>query len=304
MRTLMLSIWLLILMAPACTEKGSESLVATTTVTAPRGEVAMSDPADVTFDDGTALPKPRQPRPIREAMVIQNCLRVRDAAEAWAAEAGGDYAGDPESRNASGHTLVDFLPGGTYLVNPFDGARDQPIYYAYGSAGETEYLSFDGGGCGYCGEPCGPSGYMITGFGESGEIFRITRNWPDSLAALDSLTVANCLLVRRAAERFAAENYREYPRDLADESPLGHTLIDLLPCGILLRNPYHCQYTEPRDAQAAYPGETGYTVMIQDRIAAGYAITGYGRRGIIIEFVKDPDAYKPVAPSKPHPSAM
>jgi len=189
MRILPLSVILLALITPSCTERTSESLVATGTTAAPGGEVMTQPGIDAAgsatscllggSDDGDmALPKQRRPKPTRDDLVIRNCRLVRDAAEAWAAESDGDYPGDPESRNTSGHTLIDFLPGGMYLVNPFDGTRSQPLYLAWGNPGDTEYLGFGDDCC----EPfCDPNGYMITGFGESGEIFRFTQNWPDSL---------------------------------------------------------------------------------------------------------------------------
>jgi hypothetical protein len=255
-----------------------------------------------TDENELVLPKgkPLSP-PTREEIVIRNCLQVRDAAEAWAAESGGKYPGDPATRNALGHTLIDFLPGGTYLVNPFDGARDQPLYIAPGFPGETDYLSFDDNRCGHCGPPCDPNGYMITGFGESGEILLVTQNWPDSLVALDALTIANCLLVQRAVERFAAENGGAYPRGSWDLTPLGHTYVDFLPCGTLLRNPYHCQNTEPVDESAAQPGETGYVPMMQDGRWAGYWITGHGRRELIVEIGREPGVDTAKTTCKIHP---
>jgi hypothetical protein len=266
--------------------------------------VVTSYPLKGSDDGEMALPKQRRPQPTKDELVILNCLLVRAAAEAWAAESGGDYPGDPESRNTSGRTLIDFLPGGMYLVNPFDGTRNQPIYLAWGNPGDTDYLSFDDDRCGHCGPSCDQNGHMITGFGESGEIFRITQNWPDSLVALDSLTIANCIAVRNAAEQFAVENNGWYPRDLADETSLGRTLVDLLPCGILLRNPYTCQNTEPRDAQAAFQGETGYTVVMEGDLCTGYVITGYGRRDMLIEIVKDPDVHESNTSSKVRARAL
>ncbi len=313
MRILLLSGLLLALIASACTEKGSEPLVAPGTTIAPSGLVSSqpgidaagvvtSYPMEVSGDSEMALPKQRRPRPAKDELVIHNCLLVRDAAEAWAAESDGDYPGDPESRNTSGHTLIDFLPDGMHLVNPFDGTRNQPIYLAWGNPGDTDYLSFDDD---RCNPSCDQNGYMITGFGESGEIYRITQNWPDSLVALDSLTIANCIAVRNAAEQFAAENNGEHPSDLSAITPLGHGLREFFPGEITyLRNPYTCQNTEPIDGQAVNQGETGYAVMMQGGVCTGYLITGYGRRDMLIEIVKDADAYKPNTTCKIRPRAL
>jgi len=283
------SVLLLLLIGSSCTEKNADFPVGpSSTVTA--------------TEDELALPKERRPQPSRDELVIRNCLLVRDAAEAWAAESGGAYPTDPEIRNTSGHTLVDFLPGGVYLVNPFDGMRDEPRYLCYGNPGETDYLYYDGYGCGECGlDECGHDGYMITGFGESGEIFRITRNWPDELAELDSLTVANCLVVRNAVERFAAENGGEYPADLAARTLLGHTVVDLLPCGTLLPNSYLCVRIEPNNCQAVNPGEIGYVVTMEDDHCTGYWITGYGRNELVFTVGKNGSRHGSTPTSRPHP---
>jgi hypothetical protein len=291
-RILLSSALLLGLIGAACTDKGANSPV-------------NPSATALAAEDEMALPRQRRPQPTRDELVIRNCLHVRDAAEAWAAESGGMYPTDPESRNAAGHTLVDLLPGGMHLVNPFDGTRDEPRYLCHGNPGETDYLYYDGYGCGECGlDDCGHDGYMITGFGESGEIFRFARNWPDDLAELDSRTIANCLVVRDAVERFAVENGGEYPSDLADENPLGHSVVDLLPCGILLPNSYLCVRIEPNNGRAVNPGEIGYVVTMEDDHCTGYWITGYGRRELVVTIGRNASDHEPPTNAKLRPHAL
>lgn len=99
----------------------------------------------------------------------------------------------------------------------------------------------------------------------------------------------NCLLVQASVERFAAENGGRYPYNTADATPAGDTLIDLLPGGMLLENPFHHHRTEPVDGAAAVPGQTGYMCAVNSQgNATGYLITGYGLKGEIVQICKDP----------------
>ncbi len=97
----------------------------------------------------------------------------------------------------------------------------------------------------------------------------------------------NCGLVRAAAEAFAADNNGLYPADASGSvSLLGKTLIDYLPGGERLLNPYHGQATEPVDGVAANQGETGYFACYCPGTPKGYCITGVandpGRTVVII----------------------
>ena len=99
---------------------------------------------------------------------------------------------------------------------------------------------------------------------------------PESLTPRDQI-VRNCQLVQAAAEAFAAENHGEYPYTVSsDVTPLGNTLIDFLPDGILMVNPYWKARTEPCDGAAAVQGQTGYVVNVYDGAPRGYTITGCG----------------------------
>ena len=95
---------------------------------------------------------------------------------------------------------------------------------------------------------------------------------------LEQAVIANCMLVRAAAEMFATLNNGIYPGNVGvDMTPGGDTLIDLLPGGLLLQNPFTRVYTEPIDCSAANPGETGYIPAVIGGLNMGYTITGTGR---------------------------
>jgi hypothetical protein len=94
---------------------------------------------------------------------------------------------------------------------------------------------------------------------------------------------SSCHTVQLASEDFAVQNNGVYAADLADVTPSGETIIGLLPGGILMDNPFTKAATEPVDAAATQPGETGY-VVIDDGSGThvGYTITGYGKDALII----------------------
>ncbi|MCZ6765335.1 MAG: hypothetical protein O7D32_00245 [bacterium] len=202
--------------------------------------------------------------PSLEDLVIANCYAVRDSAEAYAA-LNGEYPQD----------FPDY-----WLYNPFTGNLDEPKPFPAFNPGGTTYLSYHPGGK-YV-------GYLIMGFGETGEIFRLYRNC--SLVAFDTLVTADCYTVQAASEAFAAENNGVYADDVGvDATPAGNTITDLLPGDTLLENPFWKALTEPVDGAAALPGSTGY-VDFKDAsgTAAGYTIDGLGAQQTIITIRKFP----------------
>jgi hypothetical protein len=98
---------------------------------------------------------------------------------------------------------------------------------------------------------------------------------PESLSPRDQI-IRNCWIVQAAAEAFAAENNGQYPGNLAEETPSGNSLIDLLPDGVRLVNPIWDARVNPIDGAAAQQGETGYVVIVRNGLNTGYAITGCG----------------------------
>jgi len=101
--------------------------------------------------------------------------------------------------------------------------------------------------------------------------------------------IANCYIVQQAVEAFAANNSGIYPDNEDRDTDLsGNTVIDLLPGGTHLWNPYYERYTEPSYGLALNPGETRYVRTTDDSgIAVNYVITGFGETERILTLTKD-----------------
>jgi len=96
--------------------------------------------------------------------------------------------------------------------------------------------------------------------------------------AKEASVKSNCHTVQLAAEDFAVQNDGVYAANVgADVTPAGQTITDMLPGGALLENPFTKAATEPVDAAAANPGETGYLPIVQNAVNVGYTITGVGK---------------------------
>ncbi|MEJ2719817.1 MAG: hypothetical protein P8181_01570 [bacterium] len=282
MKTSILVVVPLLIWISGCRDSAEQPLVGVDTpALAPN---AATVPGENTLDRET---KPRR-QLSRDEEVIRNCYLVRDAAEEWSRENGGGYPAVPWGHeNTAGHTLIDLLPGGGELENPYTGDENLPLYLTCSSPGRTEYLS-------YAEDGVGVVGYMITGWGEDGELVQIVEGWPGGLLALDAIVLANCRAVQHAAEDFAAQNGGIYANNTADKTPAGNTLIDFLPGGSRLRNPYHWCRTEPVDGASAQFGETGYVATYTEGTCTGYCITGTGRCfDTVVEIVKDPNEPEP-----------
>lgn len=102
--------------------------------------------------------------------------------------------------------------------------------------------------------------------------------------AKEASTKSNCHTVQLAAEDFSVQNDGVYAANTGDALPSGDTLIDLLPGGALLENPFTKAASEPIDGAAATAGQTGYLAVDDngDGVNDGYSITGFGRDAIII----------------------
>lgn len=222
--------------------------------------------------------------PSIDDLILENCLTVRSAAEAFAVESGGEYPIHPRSKRPFGFSLVDFLPDSTLLTNPVTGEATEPHKWlsvcdppGKGSTVYRVYGSWDT-------DRSAPrvAGYHILGLGlgKQGDI--VVTNVPDSVIALvDSLENAvleNCEAVLWAAWRFAVENNGYYPLALDEESStFGNTLIDLLPDGQYLENPFTNELTEPIIGVAGTPGQTAYCPIISGLgDPVGCSITGFG----------------------------
>ncbi len=123
-------------------------------------------------------------------------------------------------------------------------------------------------------------GYVITGRGESGDI--VITTGPDSLIERDPRVIQNAYIVQTAAEAFAADNNGVYAMNGSSRNPVGKTLTDYLPGGVLLMNSHTGYRTEPSWSSWAYAaGGVGYVVVDvnADRIMDGYMIDGIGSDG-------------------------
>jgi hypothetical protein len=121
-----------LLTAVGCQPEGSPSSVSD-------NELASSD----LLATELALPSDRgtkKPATLKEQMRV-NCHIVQAAAEAFASENDGEYPRDIDSDTTpGGKTLLDFLPGGTYLVNPVTHARTEPSSWRAANPGEIGYV--------------------------------------------------------------------------------------------------------------------------------------------------------------------
>jgi prepilin-type N-terminal cleavage/methylation domain-containing protein len=96
----------------------------------------------------------------KEAAVKANCHTVQLAAEDFAVQNGGVYAGNVDAdQTPSGSTLIAMLPGGAPLKNPFTNAATEPVNGAGANPGETAYAPIVQNGVNV--------GYTINGVGKS-----------------------------------------------------------------------------------------------------------------------------------------
>jgi hypothetical protein len=199
----------------------------------------------------------------REAIVSENCLILQAALDEYLVHNDGLCPDDIYvDTNSMGHTVIDLLPDGQPLVNPFTELRTEP-----GNSDAAEP-----GQIGYSRSYYYESLYNISGYGANAVILGLSNQ-----EELEQKVIANCMHIRIAAEMFASLNDGEFPRYGSDTTPQGQTLIDLLPDGTLLRNPFTRVNTEPVDCCAATPGQSGYLPVIDGGLNVGYSITGVGR---------------------------
>lgn len=201
-----------------------------------------------------------------EARVLENSYIVRDALEEFRAHNDGvcpiDIYADT---NDLGLTLIDLLPGGQLLENPFTGLRTEPIDTIATEPGQTGYYI-------YTQSIIVPFCYYINGIGEHLTIVELSNR-----EELEWQVIENCIIVHEAVEVWASLNGGIYPMDVnVDKTPEGYKVRDLLPDGLLLRNPFTGVRTEPIDGCAAIPGQVGYHPISQNLINTGCTITACG----------------------------
>ena len=95
----------------------------------------------------------------RERKVIENCLLVRDAVEAFAAANNGVYPWLTTEELPSGDSVILLLPNGRLLSNPFLNVQDSPVDGGAAASGQVGFVARDINGDGV------PDGYTIDGLG-------------------------------------------------------------------------------------------------------------------------------------------
>ncbi|MBN2185449.1 MAG: prepilin-type N-terminal cleavage/methylation domain-containing protein [Candidatus Krumholzibacteriota bacterium] len=95
----------------------------------------------------------------KEASVKSNCHTVQLAAEDFAVQNDGVYAGTAADATPSGDVLQDLLPGGALMENPFTKVATEPVFVAAATAGQTGYVVVTVSGVNI--------GYTITGCGKT-----------------------------------------------------------------------------------------------------------------------------------------
>jgi type IV pilus assembly protein PilA len=98
--------------------------------------------------------------------------------------------------------------------------------------------------------------------------------------AKESNVKENCHCLQLAVELYATGNNGLYSPD--DAASITANIVPLLPGRQLLTNPFTAARTEPVSGAAAAIGQTGYQILAPLGVNTGYAITGFGRSGIII----------------------
>jgi type IV pilus assembly protein PilA len=97
---------------------------------------------------------------------------------------------------------------------------------------------------------------------------------------------SNCHTTQLAAEDFSVQNDGVYAATLADATVIGGlTIIDMLPAGTNLPNPFTRVADQPLDGNAlGVPGATGYLGVDADGdgVTDSYQIEGYGKDTNII----------------------
>ena len=207
-----------------------------------------------------------------EALVVENCEALEAALEEFISFNDGACPVDIYSdTNDLGLTLIDYLPGGELMENPFTGERTEPVDTVATEPGQIGY---------HPASDFYPVLYYITGFGETQVIAELSNR-----EELEQKVIENCFLVREAVMRFAMLNGGEYPSNVAvDVTPEGYTVTHLLPGGVLLENPFTRVCSEPVDGTAAVPGETAYRPTLGGGSLVGYIITGTGADACVTIF--------------------
>jgi prepilin-type N-terminal cleavage/methylation domain-containing protein len=104
----------------------------------------------------------------KEASTKSNAHTAQLAAEDFSVQNDGVYAAGTATALANGKTMVDLLPSGALLVNPFSKVADSPVDGNADAAGRVGYTALDPDGDGVF------DGYLIDALGKDGTTVIIT----------------------------------------------------------------------------------------------------------------------------------
>ena len=200
-----------------------------------------------------------------EAIVKGNSLTLLEAVELFAIENFGYYPASADSDTTFiGKTLIDYLPEGERLINPFTGLKDQPIDSAPSLPGEIGYYKFHPN----------LNVYFIKGFGVNSIVVE-----HDNIDELEALVIADCLVVQSAVEAWRSDfSMGYYPYDNLSFNDIGNTVYDYLPDGHFMKNRFTMSPVEPSvfGGMPYVRGAIGYQCKQDQAIPVGYTITGVG----------------------------
>ena len=195
--------------------------------------------------------------PTFDELVYQNCLLVQVAAEAYA-DANGDYP------YFTCGELDHFLPDSTALANPRTGQRTEPVMIEPSGVGSVSYRVF----CEYDADmEWNIVGYYIVGSGLYEDYVLTNIVDPEIHIEREQLVIQNVLTLIDAIDEYIGWNEGVYPVDGDYVGDSGWTLIDFLPGGELLANPYTNERTEPSiwtSQRADLPGQIAYVYYDSD----------------------------------------
>ncbi len=198
-----------------------------------------------------------------EAKVIENCYILEEAIEAYKAASvychPGEFGIYPPSVSTDpydlGITLLEFLPDGELLENPFTGERTEP---------STDTVATEPGQIGYgvLSILGANQVYAITGCGEDSLVVLL-----DNIRKVESRVMNDCFIVQSSLETYVEVNYGEKTYDYSE----------ILPEGRLLINNLSLARTNPIDGWANNQGEIGLVYGYYDDDGSfHYDITGVG----------------------------
>lgn len=226
---------------------------------------------------GRDLPKPDR-RTRMNAMIL--LVAVRD----WAQANGNQYPWHLSDLNQNQRSVYDLLPDGQRLENAYLKQRTEPWDGQPAVAGGVGYEAFPGkdGLPAYSIEARGLYEHYVQYWNSPNSHFTNRLHYLPipHLRDPEIPTLNNAVVLRRAVERWAQENGGAYPAKLLSTNALGHTVFDLLPGGVRLRNSFTGELSEPRDGTPSASGQIGYHGIAGIPPNSSYRVEAFGEDGI------------------------